>query len=156
MGVLPTPAATPGPPCDLLAVYGTLRRGSLFHKLPVAASRLQFFGYGLIRGRLFWQRAFPALVEDQGTAVVEIFRVVDPKVIRALDFYEGFDLANPRAALFIRRQVLLLKPQLRAWAYFLNRNIPLGSPVPNEGAGLKSYGAGRTAAGGPSQMGLGT
>jgi hypothetical protein len=57
---------------------------------------------------------------------VEIFRVIDPDVIRTLDFYEGFDPANPRASLFIRRQVPLVRPQLRALVYFLNRNIPRG------------------------------
>jgi gamma-glutamylcyclotransferase (GGCT)/AIG2-like uncharacterized protein YtfP len=117
------------PVCDLLAVYGTLRRRSLCHKLPRAASRLQFFCYGVIRGRVFWQRAFPAVVEDPGMAAVEIYRVVDPNVIGALDFYEGFDPENPRASLFVRRQVLLLNPRLRAWVYFLNRNIPLGREV---------------------------
>ena len=60
---------------------------------------------------------------------VEIFRVIDPDVIRTLDFYEGFDPANPRASLFIRRHVPLLKPRLWAWVYFLNRNIPLGREV---------------------------
>jgi gamma-glutamylcyclotransferase (GGCT)/AIG2-like uncharacterized protein YtfP len=117
------------PVCDLLAVYGTLRRRTLFQKLPLASSRLQFFGYGVIRGRIFWQRAFPALVDDHGMAAVEIFRIVDPDVLRALDSYEGFDPANPRASLFIRRQVPLSKSQLSAWAYFLNRNIPLGREV---------------------------
>ena len=60
---------------------------------------------------------------------VEIFRVIDPDVIRTLDFYEGFDPANPRASLFIRRQVPLVRPRLWAWVYFLNRNIPLGREV---------------------------
>jgi gamma-glutamylcyclotransferase (GGCT)/AIG2-like uncharacterized protein YtfP len=95
----------------------------------MAASRFRFFGYGSIRGRLFWQSAFPALVEDVGIVPVEIFRIVDPDVIRTLDFYEGFDPENPRASLFIRRRALLLKPRLRAWVYFLNRNIPLGREV---------------------------
>jgi gamma-glutamylcyclotransferase (GGCT)/AIG2-like uncharacterized protein YtfP len=114
-------------PCELLAVYGTLRRRSIFPKLPVAASRLQFFSYGLIGGRLFWQRSYPALIQDRGIAHVELFRIVDPNVLGALDRYEGFDLRNLRASLFVRAQVLLLNPQVRAWTYFLNLKIPRGT-----------------------------
>ena len=116
-----------GAPCELLAVYGTLRRRSIFPKLPMAASRLQFFGYGLIRGRLFWQCSYPALIQDRGFAQVELFRIVDPNVLGDLDRYEGFDSSNLRASLFVRTQVLLLNPQVRAWVYFLSVQIPRGS-----------------------------
>ena len=111
---------------NFLAVYGTLRRRSIFPKLPTAASRLQFFSYGLIRGRLFWQRSYPALIQDRGFAQVELFRIVDPNVLGNLDRYEGFDPSNLRASLFVRTQVLLLNPQVRAWVYFLNLQIPRG------------------------------
>ena len=114
-------------PCELLAVYGTLRRRSIFHKLAVAAARLQFFSCGLVRGRLFWQRTYPALVQDRGIAQVELFRIVDPSVLGELDRYEGFDPSNLRASLFIRKQILLLNPRVPAWAYFLNRQIPRGT-----------------------------
>jgi gamma-glutamylcyclotransferase (GGCT)/AIG2-like uncharacterized protein YtfP len=115
-----------GAPRELLAVYGTLRRRSIFPKLPMAASRLQFFSYGLIRGRLFWQRSYPALIQDRGFAQVELFRIVDPNVLGELDRYEGFDSSNLRASLFVRTEVLLLNPQVRAWVYFLNLQIPRG------------------------------
>jgi gamma-glutamylcyclotransferase (GGCT)/AIG2-like uncharacterized protein YtfP len=118
-----------GAACELLAVYGTLRRRSIFPKLPMAASRLQFFSYGLIRGRLFWQHSYPALIQHRGFAQVELFRIVDPNVLGDLDRYEGFDSGNPQASLFIRTQILLLKPRFWVWAYFLNRNIPLGDEV---------------------------
>ena len=114
-------------PCGVLAVYGTLRRRSSYQKLPVAAARLQFFSRGLIAGRLFWQRTYPALIQDRGIAQVELFRIADPSVLGDLDRYEGFDPKNLRASLFIRTQVLLLNPQLRAWVYFLNLQIPLGT-----------------------------
>ena len=114
-------------PCNLLAVYGTLRRRSIFHKLPVAAARLQFFSCGLVGGRLFWQRTYPALIQDRGIAQVELFRIVDPSVLADLDRYEEFDSSNLRASLFVRTQVLLLNPQVRAWVYFLNLQIPRGT-----------------------------
>ena len=116
-----------GAHCEVLAVYGTLRRRSVFHKLPVAASRLQFISYGLIRGQVFWQRTYPALIEDRGIAQVELFRMVDPNVLGDLDRYEGFDSTNLRASSFVRTQVLLLNPQVRAWVYFLNVQIPRGT-----------------------------
>jgi gamma-glutamylcyclotransferase (GGCT)/AIG2-like uncharacterized protein YtfP len=113
---------------NFLAVYGTLRRRSIFPKLPTAVSRLQFFSYGLIRGRLFCQRSYPALIQDRGIAQVELFRIVDPNVLGDLDRYEGFDSSNLRASLFVRTEVLLLNPQVRAWVYFLNLQIPRGTP----------------------------
>jgi gamma-glutamylcyclotransferase (GGCT)/AIG2-like uncharacterized protein YtfP len=112
---------------NFLAVYGTLRRRSIFHKLPVVAARLQFFSCGLVGGRLFWQRTYPALIQDRGIAQVELFRIVDPSVLGDLDRYEGFDPSNLRASLFIRNQILLLNPRVRAWVYFLNRQIPPGT-----------------------------
>jgi gamma-glutamylcyclotransferase (GGCT)/AIG2-like uncharacterized protein YtfP len=114
-------------PCNLLAVYGTLRRRSIYHKLPAAASRLQFLSCGLIAGRLFWQRTYPALIQDRGIAPVELLRIVDPSVLGDLDRYEGFNPSNLQASLFVRNQVLLLNPQVRAWVYFLNPRIPRGT-----------------------------
>jgi gamma-glutamylcyclotransferase (GGCT)/AIG2-like uncharacterized protein YtfP len=108
-------------PCHLIAVYGTLRRRSIFHKLPWAPARLQFFGSGLIKGRLFWQRTYPALIQDRGIARAELFWILNPSVLTDLDRYEGFDPGNAKASLFIRTQVLLLNPQVRAWVYFLNQ-----------------------------------
>ena len=118
------------PSCsDLLAVYGTLRRRSIFNRLPVAVPRLRFVGHGRIRGRLFWQRVFPAVIQGRGSVEVELFQIVDPNVWSDLDSYEGFDPNNVRASLFIRRQVLLLNPRRAAWVYFLNQGIPLGGPI---------------------------
>jgi gamma-glutamylcyclotransferase (GGCT)/AIG2-like uncharacterized protein YtfP len=113
--------------CEFLAVYGTLRRRSIFNRLPVAVSRLHFVGYGRIRGRLFWQRAFPALIQERGVARVELIQIRDPKVWPELDFYEGFDPTNLQCSLFIRKKVLLLNPRLIVWTYFLNQGIPRGS-----------------------------
>jgi gamma-glutamylcyclotransferase (GGCT)/AIG2-like uncharacterized protein YtfP len=114
---------------ELLAVYGTLRRRSVFRSMPGVVPRLRFFGYGLIRGRIFWQGRFPALVDECGLTKVEVFRVVQQTVWHDLDRYEGYDPMNPLGSLFTRRQVILVNARHSAWAYFLNRNIPLGSPV---------------------------
>jgi len=161
------PRMTNRSPRDLLAVYGTLRRRSIFSKLPEAVPNLYFAGYGQIRGRLFWQRTFPALIEGRGIVEVELFEVLDPKVWRELDSYEGFDPANSRASLFIRRQVLLLNARLRAWVYFLNKRTPLGAPIERtrelvltigkreESPGRGAYGAKRSIGDGRYQPGFG-
>lgn len=135
---------------DLLAVYGTLRRRSIYQKLPLVAGRLQFSGWGLIQGRLFWQRVYPALIQGHGIARVELFRIVDPNVFGDLDQYEGFEPTDPRASLFIRREVLLLNPQVWAWAYFLGPEIPRGTYHGD----FDRYGAGRAIADGTPQVGL--
>src|ERR1700678_2499926 len=96
--------------CALLAVYGTLRRRSVFQRLPLAVSRLQFLGCGLIRGRLFWQRTYPALIQEHGIAQVELFHIVDASNWDELDLYVGFDPSNLAASLLIRRQVSSLEP----------------------------------------------
>jgi gamma-glutamylcyclotransferase (GGCT)/AIG2-like uncharacterized protein YtfP len=114
---------------NLLAVYGTLRRRTIFDKLPMAVSRLQFVSCGLVSGRLLWQRTYPALIRGCGIVEVEIFRVVDPGVWRDLDLYEGFEPLNPAASLFIRQQVLLLNPRTWSWVYFLNPQIPRGRKI---------------------------
>lgn len=116
---------------DLLAVYGTLRRRSIFQKMPLVVARLRFVGYGQIRGQLFWQRTFPALIQGPGIVAVELFEITEAKVWCDLDSYEGFDPANSRASLFIRRRVLLSNPRLWAWAYFLNRDIPVDAHSTN-------------------------
>jgi gamma-glutamylcyclotransferase (GGCT)/AIG2-like uncharacterized protein YtfP len=113
--------------CDFLAVYGTLRRRSIFNRLPGAVSRLHVVGCGLIRGRLVWQRTFPALIQDRGVARIELVRIDDPKVWSDLDSYEGFDPTKLPCSLFIRKKVLLLNPRLIVWTYFLNQGIPRGS-----------------------------
>jgi gamma-glutamylcyclotransferase (GGCT)/AIG2-like uncharacterized protein YtfP len=112
----------------------------------MAVSRLQFHGFGLIRGRLFWQRTYPALIEGRGVAQVELFRIVDPNVFSELDLYEGFEPTNPTASLFIRQRVLLLSPSLWGWVYFLNPQIPRGTQ-------RTDYGAGRAIGGGTSHVG---
>jgi gamma-glutamylcyclotransferase (GGCT)/AIG2-like uncharacterized protein YtfP len=83
---------------DLLAVYGTLRRRDLWRKLPGVVPKLHFLGPGLIRGRLFWQGRFPALVREYGIANVEVYRVMDPSVWRDLDADEGFGPDTPASA----------------------------------------------------------
>ncbi len=109
-----------------LAVYGTLRRAFVARRRFAIAGHLHFRGYGVARGRLFWQGGFPALVDYPGKVAVEIFLVSDASVWAALDLYEGFFPANHRRSLFIRRKTRLLHPEIDVCLYFLGDAIPRG------------------------------
>jgi gamma-glutamylcyclotransferase (GGCT)/AIG2-like uncharacterized protein YtfP len=114
---------------DLLAVYGTLRRRDLWRNLPRAAPKLHFLGSGLIRGRLFWQGRFPALVREYGITNVEVYRVIDPSVWLDLDAYEGFCPERPASSLFQREPVRLFLSGWLVWVYALNPAIPKGAQL---------------------------
>jgi gamma-glutamylcyclotransferase (GGCT)/AIG2-like uncharacterized protein YtfP len=107
------------PENEYLAVYGTLRRRSLFQRRPVSSSKLQFFCFGQLRAKLFWQNGYPAAVPGSGVVPVEVFRVIDPAAWNDLDHYEGCVFDNEPASVFHRKQVRLLLPSLVVWAYLL-------------------------------------
>jgi gamma-glutamylcyclotransferase (GGCT)/AIG2-like uncharacterized protein YtfP len=109
-----------------LACYGTLRRRSLYARANHAvAGRLQFWGYGVARGKLYWQGSYPALVAGPGLVRVEIYRVSDPAVFDWLDAYEGYTPDRTARSLFLRRLTRLHRPQLWAWVYRFNESLKL-------------------------------
>lgn len=124
-----------------LACYGTLRRRSLYARTNhAAAGRLQFWGCGLVCGRLHWQRAYPALVNEPGLVRVEIYRVNDPAAFVWLDAYEGYVPDCPARSLFLRRLTPLHRPRLRVWVYHLNAALKRFGPpgdAPSTGGGAR-------------------
>jgi gamma-glutamylcyclotransferase (GGCT)/AIG2-like uncharacterized protein YtfP len=111
-----------------LACYGTLRRRSLYARTNHAvAGQLQFWGYGLVHGKLQWQRSYPALVIGPGLVQVEIYQVNDPAVFIWLDAYEGYAPDRPARSLFLRHLTPLHRPRLWAWIYQLNHSLKLFS-----------------------------
>lgn len=116
------------PPADLsfLAVYGSLRRRSLAKQRFFVLQELQFYGYGVLRGLLLIQNGYPAVLEQSGLVRVEIFRLGTGGVWQALDRYEGYQPNLGYRSLFYRKEVSLLRPEIRAWVYFLGREIPRG------------------------------
>ena len=113
---------------EFLGVYGTLRRRSLFHRGPSISPKLRFFCFGRLRGRLFCQRSFPAVVEGAGIVCVEVFLVLDSTVWDKLDRYEGCCLPHEPSSLFYRQKVRLLQPSLIVWVYFLGHRQVRGKP----------------------------
>ena len=109
-----------------LACYGTLRRRSLYARTNHAvAGRLQFWGYGLVHGKVHWQQSYPALVPGPGLVRVEIYRVSNPAVFDWLDAYEGYAPGRLARSLFLRQLTLLDRPRLWAWVYHLNHSLKL-------------------------------
>jgi gamma-glutamylcyclotransferase (GGCT)/AIG2-like uncharacterized protein YtfP len=109
-----------------LAVYGSLRRRSLAKQGFLVLRSLQFHGHGMLRGLLFFQSGYPGVVESPGLVRVEIYRVLSETVWEILDRYEGYRSSLGVRSLFYRKEVTLLRPQLRVSVYFLGRETPRG------------------------------
>jgi gamma-glutamylcyclotransferase (GGCT)/AIG2-like uncharacterized protein YtfP len=116
---------TPADP-SFLAVYGSLRRRSLAKQPFFILRHLQFYGYGIMRGLLLIQSGYPGVLEEAGLVRVEIFRLRSEDVWETLDHYEGYQPELRYRSLFYRKQVSLLQPRIRAWVYFLGREVPRG------------------------------
>jgi gamma-glutamylcyclotransferase (GGCT)/AIG2-like uncharacterized protein YtfP len=121
---------------SFLAVYGSLRRRSLAKLSFFVLRDLEFYGYGILRGLLLIQNGYPAVLEQSGEVGVEIFRLEGKAILEELDRYEGYRLALGPRSLFYRKEVDLRRPEIRAWVYFLGREIPRGRrPVVRSAAG---------------------
>jgi gamma-glutamylcyclotransferase (GGCT)/AIG2-like uncharacterized protein YtfP len=115
------------PDSSFLAVYGSLRRRSLAKQGFFVLRNLRFHGHGVLRGLLFIQNGYPGVLEQSGLVRVEVYRVLNATVWEMLDRYEGYQHSLGPRALFYRKEVALLRPEIRASVYFLGREIPRGS-----------------------------
>jgi gamma-glutamylcyclotransferase (GGCT)/AIG2-like uncharacterized protein YtfP len=117
-------------PPTFFAAYGSLRRRSLARQGHSVVHSLTFRGHGLLRGLGFIQNGYPGVIEQPGIVVVDIYKVLDAVVWERLDRYEGYDPALGTCALFYRKEVKLLSPEIRASVYFLGRETPRGTRLP--------------------------
>jgi gamma-glutamylcyclotransferase (GGCT)/AIG2-like uncharacterized protein YtfP len=109
---------------DLVAVYGTLRRGGrLHHHLGIAAGRSLAVGHARIAGDLYEVAPerrdtadplpYPCYYEGgDGRVVVELYEVVDHTLWADLDELEGFVPHDPEGSEYHRRRVTLLDVQV--------------------------------------------
>jgi gamma-glutamylcyclotransferase (GGCT)/AIG2-like uncharacterized protein YtfP len=78
---------------------------------------------------LLIQNGYPGVLEEAGLVRVEIFRVGSEGVWETLDRYEGYQPELGYRSLFYRKRVSLLQPRIRAWVYFLGREVPRGRQI---------------------------
>jgi gamma-glutamylcyclotransferase (GGCT)/AIG2-like uncharacterized protein YtfP len=128
---------------EFLAVYGTLRRRSLYRRGPSVSAKLGFFCSGRLRGRLFCQGSYPAAVLSPGIIPVEVFVILDQTVWDDLDRYEGCNPTHEPSSLFYRQRVRLLRPSVIAWVYFLGHRQFRGNVVDPWRANQRCSGMGR-------------
>ena len=88
---------------------------------------------------MFLQNGYPAVLEQPGLVPVEIFRFRSERVWEELDRYEGYQRELGYRSLFYRKEVSLLRPGIRAWVYFLGREIPRGRQVNRPGDAKDFY-----------------
>ena len=141
-----------GPICDLLFVYGTLRRGFSHHRI-LKRLRARPVGQGSVQAELYDLGAFPGArpaapdfsvgspvdavapgPRAQGRPVPrvvgELYRLQNPeRDLQVLDDYEGFRPSDPGRSFFRRELAEVLpcgRPAKPAWVYWLNRRVAPG------------------------------
>jgi len=137
---MPSDLATRG--CDLLFVYGTLRRGASHHHI-LKSLNAAHLGPATVAGELFDLGRFPGswLIEPKGPGISrrrvlgELYRLQNPPhSLDVLDRYEGLQSPAPEARLF-RRELACVRVQggktMQAWIYVLAQRPAAARLVPS-------------------------
>lgn len=124
--------------CELLFVYGSLRRGFEAQDL-MRRLAARYVGKGSVRGRLFDLGKFPGALKIPGTStrvVGELYQLPSAaRALKSLDRYEGNRYRRELAEVKLRDG-----KRARAWIYWLQR-IPASQHQIRGGdyASRKSY-----------------
>jgi len=113
---------------EYLFAYGTLQPDQVPEEVASAVAKLEPVGKGSVRGVLYDLGEYPGAVlktASRKRITGTVFRLSsDPKVLRELDAYEGFDPKAPERSLFVRalhRVTLSQGGTLRCWVYEYNK-----------------------------------
>jgi len=102
-----------------LLLYGSLRRGEpMFGELALEEA-LDFVGEVDFPGELYDLGDYPGAVAGEGRVRGELYRMMRPEILEALDRYEEYDQADPEGSLFVRRRVPI-EGIGEAWVYLFN------------------------------------
>lgn len=135
------PSDLPTNQCDLLFVYGTLRRGSSHHHI-LKSLHAAYLRPAIVAGELFDLGRFPGarLIEPKGPGVSsrrvkgELYRLENPEGdLDVLDRYEGLQPSTPETSPF-RRELAWVRTQggktMQAWIYVLARRPAAAHLIP--------------------------
>lgn len=124
--------------CDLLFVYGTLRRNARPDIHARFLSGAEFMGEGTATGRLYQISWYPAMVSSgfpEHRVKGEIYRLTDfEEVITAIDEFEDFDPQQPDRGEYTRRVEPITRldgSQLNAWLYLFLRDPSNATLIPS-------------------------
>lgn len=115
--------------CNLLFVYGTLRKDSANELTRTLTQNASYLGEAYARGRLFDLGFYPGMVlsTTTGDSVAgELYEIAPDRrreVLNEIDKYEGCGPTDPMPHEYRRQIIEVFTPcaTVKAWAYLLNR-----------------------------------
>jgi gamma-glutamylcyclotransferase (GGCT)/AIG2-like uncharacterized protein YtfP len=116
-----------------IAVYGTLMRPFGAQERLGIADQLAYEGPCAFRGILYDLGAYPGAVPDEEQVVQgELFRILDPRAMPAMDRLENYDPEHEEESQYLRRPLSLVEPAgQQAWIYWYNGPVEQGARVPS-------------------------
>lgn len=106
---------------DWIALYGSLMRGLGAMDRLGLGDQLRFVGPCVLEGALFDLGRYPGLRHGDGRVVAELYALLSPGVLDALDAFEDYQPARPRDSLYLRERIRLVEPaETEVWVYVYN------------------------------------
>ncbi len=85
--------------------------------------KIQSIGQCELPGILYDLGEYPGLIQGVGIVYGELFELTDVGVLKQLDQFEHFFPEDCKNSMYIRTDIRLLKPDIKAWVYIYNQNI---------------------------------